>query len=112
MIQVTVDVQDSVYDGIEQFAKDRGLNVAEGVKWLLGDFVHHNVSRIYPLPPSQLSAVQAIPATPPVDFMAIGKFLLDDYLKKNNVKCPHCQASLTVKDLEANGCSSCNKKIV
>ena len=112
MRQVTVDVQDSVYDGLEQFARDRGLDVADGIRWLLGDFVHHNVARRYA--PSQLSVAQAIPAppAPSVDFMAIGKFLLDDYLKKNAVNCPHCQAALTVKDLEVNGCSSCNKKLV
>ena len=115
MHQVIVDVQDNVYDGLEQFAKDRGLDVKEGVKWLLGDFVHHNVFPRYPgQMPGQLSVAQAIPAlsTPSVDFMAIGKFLLDDYLKKNAVNCPHCQAALTVKDLEVNGCSSCNKKLV
>jgi hypothetical protein len=111
MHQVTVDVQDSVYDGLEQFARDRGLDVVEGVKWLLGDFVHHNVSRRYP-PPGQLPVAQAIPATPAVDYMAVGKFLLADYLKRNDIKCPHCQAVLTAKDLEVNGCSSCNKKIV
>jgi hypothetical protein len=111
MHQVTVDVQDSVYDGLEQFARDRGLDIVEGIKWLLGDFVHHNVSRRYP-PPGQLPVAQAIPAAPAVDLAAIGKFLLDDYLKRNNLKCPHCQASLTVKDLEANGCSRCHKKLV
>ena len=113
MHQVAVDVHDSVYDGLEQFARDRGLDVVEGVKWLLGDFVHHNVFPPGPYyPAQQMRAVQAIPAgNPPVDLMAVGKFLLDDYLKKNNVKCPHCQALLSVKDLEVNGCSSCNKKI-
>ena len=113
MHQVTVDVQDSVYDGLEQFARDRGLDVVEGVKWLLGDFVHHNVFPHYPGQAQRILPVaQAIPAgNPPVDLMAVGKFLLDDYLKKNDVKCPHCQALLSVKDLEVNGCSRCNKKI-
>lgn len=112
MRQIIVDVQDNVYDGLERFATDRGLDPVEGVKWLLGDFVHHNVARRYA--PSQLATVQAmpVPPMPSVDFVAIGKFLLDDYLKKNDVKCPHCQAVLTAKDLEVNGCSGCNKKIV
>ena len=114
MHQVTVDVQDNVYDGLEQFAMDRGLDVGEGVKWLLGDFVHHNVSRRYPgQMPSQLVA-QAVPAvgTPLDDLLTISRFLVADMLKKNDTKCPHCQAVLTMKDIEANGCSSCNKKLV
>jgi len=108
--QVIVDVQDYVYDGLEQFARDRGLDVVEGVKWLLGDFVHHNLSRRYA--PGQIAVAQAIPAPPAVDLMAIGRFLLADYLKRNDVKCPHCRAVLTAKDLEVNGCSSCHKKLV
>jgi hypothetical protein len=116
MHQVTVDVQDNVYDGLEQFAMDRGLAVMEGVKWLLGDFVHHNVSHYTPgralsqLPPVA-QAVQ-IGSSPFDDLLAMSRFLLADNLKKNDTKCPHCQAVLTVKDIEVNGCSSCNKKIV
>ena len=115
MHQVIVDVQDNVYDGLEQFAKNRGLDVGEGVKWLLGDFVHHNVFPRYPgQMPGQISVAPAIPAGPlPIDdLLALGRFLMADVLKKNDVKCPHCQAVLTVKDIEANGCSSCNKKII
>jgi len=114
--QVIVDVQDDVYDGLEQFARDRGLDVAEGLKWLLGDFVYHNVFRHYPgLGPSQLSVAQAVPATVGTPFdqlLVIGKFLLADMLKKGDIKCSHCQAVLTIKDIEVNGCSSCKKKLV
>lgn len=115
MIQVTVSVQDSVYDELEQFAKNRGLDVTEGVKWLLGDFVHHNVSfpRYPGQPPGQIVA-QVIPVShmPIDDLLAMSRFLLADNLKKNDTRCPHCQAVLTIKDIEINGCSSCNKKLV
>ena len=114
MHQVIVDVQDNVYDGLEQFARDRGLDVADGVKWLLGDFVHHNVSRRYA--PGQIVAAPAAPMAgtgmPFDSLLTIGRFLLADFLKKNDAKCPHCQAVLTMKDIEINGCSSCNKKLV
>jgi hypothetical protein len=112
--QVTVDVQDNVYDGLEQFARDRGLDVTEGVKWLLGDFVHHNVSYQYSpaRPPGQVVAVPAAGGSSFDSLLTISKFLVADLLKKNDAKCPHCQAVLTMKDIEINGCSSCNKKLV
>jgi hypothetical protein len=104
--QITVDVQDSVYDGLEQFARDRGLDVVEGVKWLLGDFIHNNVFRRYA--PGQM---QVVPATPSAGLDPLLKFVIAETLKAAGMKCPHCQAVLTVKDIEVNGCGSCNKKL-
>lgn len=111
---IAVDVQDQVYDGIEQFSQARGLDVIEGVKWLLGDFVYNNVSlrsgvvgRATPV-----SATFPMQSWPQTDVFNLIRFVYTELLKKNPPKCISCSADLTIKDIEQNECPKCHKKIV
>jgi len=112
--QIGLDVADPVYDGLEQFAKDRGLDVLEAVKWLLGDFVHHNVSRpVSGLSPAAISYPRLPGPFNDLDKMwGIAKIFLAQQISKNDMRCPHCDDPLTVDGVEKNECIKCHKKLV
>lgn len=114
--QIGLDIADPVYDGLEQFAKDRGLDVLEAVKWLLGDFVHHNVptTRVTSGGASSSAYIPSLPSPlGSLDKMwGIAKIFLAMQITKNDMRCPHCDDPLTVDGVEKNECIKCHKKLV
>ena len=123
---ITVDVADPVHEGLTTFASARGLSVEEGVKWLLGDFVHNNVfppalsyqsrtptgggyAAVSPVP----VAAQVVPLQSQADKIgAVSQFLLKQQVTKNPTPCSGCQKPLSFDSIAAGECEDCHTKIV
>jgi hypothetical protein len=129
---VLLQLDDLVHDALGQFSKDRGLGVPDTIRWLLGDFVANNLPQAYRSSgmisgPGRATRAVGVPiasmANAPVGIPSstdmaleqmanVTKIFIAENIKKNDIKCPHCQQPATPDGLYKNECEKCQKPFI
>ena len=109
----SIEINDEIYVKLASIAKERGVEVTELIRWIIGDYVNYvkfSTSRAQSVAPTLPLPMERYQQT--INRISkLTEMMLKSFFGQGGMKCPNCTMPLTMEAMEQNKCQNCGAEI-
>jgi len=105
---VPLELAQTIYENLETMATDKGITVAELLRWIVGEYVGFSNQR------TRISLPVPLPAKLDESgdrVLKVGELLVKTVIAQGVLKCPGCTLPLDVEAITQGKCQNCGTEL-